>query len=355
MQIPPRARAIFFRPRRSIRFLLAATIGALAFTGCAFHKEKNLGDETSELSAQDIAQMSYAFVYREVFSVSCSGCHGTSGGLAFEPEGYQVVKDRIGEIQTDVFAKKSMPKAPTPPLNKRQLSILKEWIRMGMPQFGQVPLPPETLKPNYASIRSMILEKRCISCHSGSGDGSDYPLDLKSMLTRNAIDSQLKVVIPGDPDNSAFLKRLVLSETDDDLMPPSDSGYKKLTKEEIDTVRAWIKRGAPEEEPTVPLEPNFDSIDTLILQQRCINCHSDFEEAEKYPLDYQSLLNNNGINSPFKLVIPGDPENSILIMRLTLPDTNQGRMPPPVSINKKLTPSEIAIIRAWIKQGAPRK
>src|SRR5262249_17211192 len=51
-----------------------------------------------------------------------------------------------------------------------------------------------------------------------------------------------------------------------------------------------------------------------------------------------------------RIVVPGNPEGSRLIYRITANDDE--RMPPADS-DERLSPAQVAKLRAWIKQGAP--
>ena len=94
-----------------------------------------------------------------------------------------------------------------------------------------------------------------------------------------------------------------------------------------------------------PLEPKYSSIRQRIFEQRCVDCHSPGETAEKVPLiGWKELL-----NSPRELVIPGNVEESGLV--IAIQRTDKKRMPPPRT-GPPLDASEIKAIRDWIQQGA---
>jgi len=50
-------------------------------------------------------------------------------------------------------------------------------------------------------------------------------------------------IIPGDPDESLLIKRLI-TEEDSERMPPLKSDYPQLSNEQIDLLKRWIKEGA---------------------------------------------------------------------------------------------------------------
>jgi uncharacterized membrane protein len=85
-----------------------------------------------------------------------------------------------------------------------------------------------------------------------------------------------------------------------------------------------------------------------MLDKKCVSCHGEEEVKGHLRLDSYDLLMRGG--SDGAVVIPGHPERSILLQRVTLPPTDKKFMP---AENKPpLTPDEINWIRAWIAQGA---
>lgn len=84
-----------------------------------------------------------------------------------------------------------------------------------------------------------------------------------------------------------------------------------------------------------------------ILQERCVFCHSGDAAPLGLVLESHAGLMAGSENGP--VVVPGAPEQSALIARLT--GTAEPRMPldgPPF-----LEPAQIAAVEAWIAAGAP--
>lgn len=85
-----------------------------------------------------------------------------------------------------------------------------------------------------------------------------------------------------------------------------------------------------------------------ILNSKCITCHGGVKKKSGFSVLFRSEA--MGIaESGKRSIIPGDPDNSEMIRRLTSKDPDE-RMPykhPP------LTEDEISILRQWIRQGAP--
>jgi mono/diheme cytochrome c family protein/uncharacterized membrane protein len=91
---------------------------------------------------------------------------------------------------------------------------------------------------------------------------------------------------------------------------------------------------------TKHLYPVFDS--------NCVVCHGEAKVKGGLRLDSYDRLMRGGVDGA--VVIPGQPDRSTLLVRITLPHDDKKFMP---SEGKPaLKPEEIAWIRAWIAQGA---
>lgn len=121
---------------------------------------------------------------------------------------------------------------------------------------------------NIAQEAYTILEQHCSGCHGESGDFRDSLL-----LDRTALVDTM-VVIPGDPENSEFYKRLIGSESGAQMPLNGDP----LSPDAISTIRQWIEVGAPDwnvgpsPRPFITIETILDSIqahlETLAVSQR---------------------------------------------------------------------------------------
>ncbi|MEP7123210.1 MAG: c-type cytochrome domain-containing protein [Byssovorax sp.] len=88
----------------------------------------------------------------------------------------------------------------------------------------------------YAELITPILRKRCGECHLGEHAMGGLHVDNYEKMV-----AELDVV-PGKPDESAIMKRMLLPMTSDDRMPPTDKP--QATPAEIEAVKAWIAKGA---------------------------------------------------------------------------------------------------------------
>ncbi len=103
----------------------------------------------------------------------------------------------------------------------------------------------------------------------------------------------------------------------------------------------------PELPPNFKLEANYESIKTGFLEQKCIYCHQPGHKASRVPL----LTKEDLLNSPLDIVIPGNSEESGLI--LVLAKDARKPMPPKNSNAPDVTEEDIAIVKQWIDKGAP--
>jgi len=88
-----------------------------------------------------------------------------------------------------------------------------------------------------------LLESKCIACHSAKEGKTKGDLDLstrKDMLFGG--ETSLKVLVPGHPDESLIMTAIEWKDEDYE-MPPKEND--RLTDEQIEWIRKWIKLGAP--------------------------------------------------------------------------------------------------------------
>jgi hypothetical protein len=106
-----------------------------------------------------------------------------------------------------------------------------------------IAVPP----PDYLKDVRPILERSCFECHGPAKKKSGYRLDVRDIALRGG-DSGEAAIVPHDATKSPLI-RYVSGEDDEMLMPPESSGKPRLTRAEVETLRAWIDAGPawPEE------------------------------------------------------------------------------------------------------------
>jgi len=96
---------------------------------------------------------------------------------------------------------------------------------------------------------------------------------------------------------------------------------------------------------------DFDREIRPLLSDRCFRCHGPNEKDRKggFRLDQEKSALGTA-ESGERPIVPGKPESSELIRRITADDASQ-RMPPQDS-GKTLSKAEIELLRRWIREGA---
>jgi hypothetical protein len=198
----------------------------------------------------------------------------------------------------------------------------------------------------FNRILNEVIEPYCLSCHRKQLPLlRDYP-EVKAHLDgiRNTV-----FVIKSMP------KRRVL---------PADKRSLLL---------AWLDAGAPDvgkiAEPEIPpLQPTFSSIRDRIFKVRCGDCHEPTSpfcssatihsgedhskgSCELELTDYNELLFGEE-ESRKEIVVPNDPDSSMLVISIERED-GKDQMPPPEDGYSPLSAEEKKAIRDWISAGAP--
>src|SRR5438477_3801451 len=92
---------------------------------------------------------------------------------------------------------------------------------------------------------------------------------------------------------------------------------------------------------------NFNTQVKPIFNKKCITCHGGVRRKSGFSLLFRvDALAKNKSGKP--AIIPGDPDHSEMIRRLTINDPDE-RMP---YKHEPLSREEISILKRWIKQGA---
>ena len=107
----------------------------------------------------------------------------------------------------------------------------------------------ETEQVEFAKEVLPIFESSCFPCHGPKMNPvgmAGFRVDLREHAVGR------DKIIPGDPDESLLIKRL-MTEHDSERMPPPKSDNPQLNDQQIDLLKRWIKEGAnydtQEEEP----------------------------------------------------------------------------------------------------------
>lgn len=92
----------------------------------------------------------------------------------------------------------------------------------------------------------------------------------------------------------------------------------------------------------------FDHVIKPIVKNKCGNCHN--PDKAKGGLDLTDSASFVKGGKTGKLFVPAKPDQSLLIKRIHLPDTDEESMPP--EGERPLTQQELTLFRLWIESGA---
>ncbi|WP_156344978.1 DUF1549 domain-containing protein [Verrucomicrobium spinosum] len=93
-------------------------------------------------------------------------------------------------------------------------------------------------KVSYNFQIQPVMAEHCLKCHGQ--DEKQRKAKLRLDVRENALLN--KVIVPGKPDESLFIERLLTHDEDEVMPPPKEN--KKLTAAQIDLFKRWIAEGA---------------------------------------------------------------------------------------------------------------
>jgi hypothetical protein len=97
-------------------------------------------------------------------------------------------------------------------------------------------------------------------------------------------------------------------------------------------------------------EPKFDKDILPIIQNRCVDCHGKDKQKGKLRIDNFAELQKGADGEP--VVVAGKAGESSILKRLSLPDSDDERMPPK---GNRISQPVAELIKRWIEQGAKQK
>jgi hypothetical protein len=105
--------------------------------------------------------------------------------------------------------------------------------------------------------------------------------------------------------------------------------------------------------PTLFAEERIDFNTQIksLLSNRCIACHGPDEENREAGLRLDTFDGATIDLDGYSAIVPGDPEESEMIFRISLPADDEEVMPPKGK-GKPFTDQEVALLEKWVAQGA---
>jgi len=108
----------------------------------------------------------------------------------------------------------------------------------------RVPILHVAQKADFARQIKPLLERSCVSCHSGKNPRGSFRVDGRDTLLRGG-ESGIAAVVPGHSEQSQLID-YVSGQVPESEMPPKmkRDRFPGLSKDEVALVRAWIDQGA---------------------------------------------------------------------------------------------------------------
>ncbi len=161
------------------------------------------------------------------------------------------------------------------------------------------PKPAPEVKIDFNRDIRPILSNSCFACHGPDEAVRKGGLRLD---TREGA-TEAGGIVPGKPEESEILKR-ILDEDPKHAMPPKKFG-KKVAKQDIETLRTWIKQGAgyathwsyvkPTRPPVPPVDGAKNPIDAFLLARLKESKLTYQPEADRYTLARRLALDLTGL------------------------------------------------------------
>lgn len=176
-------------------------------------------------------------------------------------------------------------------------------------EVSRGPEPESHLNPNWITMHRDVFDPTCENCHTtGNPGGTDNTTFCSNSACHGNVWEHAGFDAPG-------LREVLLEQ-----LPPEP------------TLAPLPEEGAP---------LTFSETIEPIFALRCGSCHGPINPLQDLDLtSYQSML-IGGVNGP--AVIPGDPENSLVFIKMT---GNQPHF-------AQLSPEELDLVIQWIAAGAP--
>ncbi|MDB6140827.1 MAG: putative rane protein [Verrucomicrobiaceae bacterium] len=130
----------------------------------------------------------------------------------------------------------------------------------------------------------------------------------------------------------------VVQGTQPTAPPPAEPGSVTASTPAVTTTGA----------PVGPLV--FQNVILPVLEAKCNKCHNADKSKGDLRMDSYELLIKGGQDDKVKSVVPGKPDDSLVLKRIALPNDDDEHMPP--DGKDQTSKEEAALLRWWVQEGA---
>lgn len=175
----------------------------------------------------------------------------------------------------------------------------------------------------YKDVVNPIFEARCYSCHGPNKQKAKLRLDNPAAIQKGGEDGA--VIVPGKPEESELIKRLLLSMDSKEHMPPRNKS--QLTDQEISLLHWWVASGMDFNKKISEL-PQPETIKPVLAALETGRLAEPIPKAGEWPSDFVApadsavlhRLENSGV-----MVIPVSRTSNYLsvnfISAISIPDS----------------------------------
>jgi mono/diheme cytochrome c family protein len=286
-------------------------------------------------------------VGQQLYSQSCAVCHGEfgeggpnpsrAGDIIFPISTAEYLKTRDDSTIKAIIAQGQPNYGMSPfgsafggPLDDEDIDVVVSYIR-SWEADPPVELPPEIVidvEETIALDTKQIYDQLCSQCHGLNGEGGLGPSFENSQFQATRTDTQLFDAI-----NLGHEATSMISWGD------------VLSADQVQKMVLLIRQFKPSPvsgQPTTGAV-SFSSDVMPIFEAECIVCHGNFGGW-----DASSYTNVLGTGDHAPVIIPGDPDNSLLGQKM-VGSQSIGDIMPPAGL---LPEDEIQAILDWIEEGA---
>lgn len=197
-----------------------------------------------------------------------------------------------------------------------------------------------------------IFEDNCTACHDDGGDEVSLAGAPSRLLSVKSKATGKPLVVAGDPAASYLMAKIEGAKgIVGDEMPPGDA----LKAAQKKTIKDWIASLPPPAAPSAAAPStgggaggNFAELDAKVrklFDDKCGACHDPGGSEVVLVGDLAHLGREKSKETGKRFVVPGDPDGSYLLAKLTGKNIKGDIMPVG---DDPLPPAEIELVRTWI-------
>lgn len=287
-------------------------------------------------------------VGQELYNQNCALCHGEfgeggvnpsrAGDIIFPISTEEYLKTRDDATIRSIIAQGQPNYGMSPfgsafggPLDDEDVDALVAFIR-SWEANPPVELPPEIVvevdEDTVTLDTEQVYFQLCSQCHGLDGEGGIGPAFVNPQFQATRTDTQL-------------FNAINLGHEATSMIAWGDVLSVDQIQEMVELIRQF--EASPVTGQPAPEGVSFSSDVMPIFESECAACHGNFGGWDAS--SYTSVL-GTGNNAP--VIIPGDPENSLLAQKMVGTQTIGDIMPP----GGLLPEDEIQVILDWIEEGA---